>query len=74
MENIEAQLRMQRAAAAEAWVRHRVMVDQVGGMQELMTRNVGARLAAEHCRLMASVSQLAIVTAWRWQAEARAAR
>lgn len=62
MEQIE--LVVDRARAEHA-VRHRVMVDSIGGVQELMQRNVGARLAAEYHRLMTSVSHLALGAVWR---------
>lgn len=68
MENIETQLDMRRVAAmraaAEARVRNRVMVDSIGGFQEVMRRDVGARLAVQHEQLMTSVSPLALGAAW----------
>lgn len=53
---------------AEKAVRQRVMVETIGGAQELaqelMTRNVGAKLAFDHFRLMGSVSHSAIYCVW----------
>jgi hypothetical protein len=72
MESIERQLVMARRADAEARVRNRVMVDSIGGAQELMQRNVGARLAMQHEALMTSVSEPALGA--HWQAQRDAAR
>lgn len=51
--------------AAEASVRRAVDIELIGGKQELMLRDVGARLAAEYHRLKTSVSPVALGAAWR---------
>jgi len=49
---------------AESRIRAKVMVDSIGGVEELMRVNVGARLAATYHQLKTSVSPLALGAAW----------
>lgn len=65
MPDPRAKLLLVDGLRAEAAVRARVDLDLIGGVQELLARNVGARLAAEHFRLSTSESPIALAAAWR---------